>query len=97
MVMAVSNKSTARKVDGNQAKQGTRAASRQAAKKPASGKHAGGKRTAKKGIPSKAGKSEEEINEYQDHLAFKTGVAIFGRRANGIQVVGWTDSTEESG
>ena len=77
MVMAVSNKSTARKVDGNQAKQGTRAASRQAAKKPASGKHAGGKRTAKKGMPSKAGKSEEEINEYQDHLAFKTGVAIF--------------------
>lgn len=76
MVMAVSNKSTARKVDGNQAKQGNKAASRQAVKKPASGKSVKGKGTAKKELSSRKEKSVEEINEYQDHLAFKTGVAI---------------------
>ena len=75
--MAVSNKSTARKVEESQAKQGARAtASRQSAKKAASKSTGQGRKTDKKVATAKKGTSIEELNEYQDHLAFKTGIAI---------------------
>lgn len=75
--MAVSNKSTARKVEESQAKQGTRAAmSRQSAKKTVSKSTGQGRKTDKKAPAAKKGTSIEELNEYQDHLAFKTGITI---------------------
>ena len=75
--MAVSNKSTARKVEESQTKQGARAtASRQSAKKTASKSTGQGRKTDKKAAAAKKGTSIEELNEYQDHLAFKTGIAI---------------------
>ena len=72
--MAVSNKSTARKVEEEQTKQVGK--SRTSAKKTTAKSTGRGRKADKKASTEKKGKSIEELNEYQDHMAFKTGVAI---------------------
>jgi len=72
--MAVSNKSTARKVEEEQTKQTGK--SRPSAKKTTAKNTGQGRKADKKASTEKKGKSIEELNEYQDHMAFKTGIAI---------------------